>query len=198
MKYTTILILAAALSLLVVPGSPAVAENVMMSAEWAQGMCEAWNGEPGLTDNLDAWIENDEDRGYKLMRIYRRDCPESPSIQMKVARTDAGVVCVESGWVTEEELTGADYVMFAETTRWQEMGEGLYGPMKGMMTGRLKFKGPKFEAMRNMGPFSNFLLLVGKVPGTVDACPEAVEEEPAIEEVVAEPEDDSAVDEGDS
>ena len=72
--------------------------------------------------------------------------------------------------------------MFADTSRWQEMGEGLYGPMKGMMTGRLKFKGPKFEAMRNMGPFTNFLLLVGKVPGAVDSCPEMVEDEPEMEE----------------
>ena len=61
--------------------------------------------------------------------------------------------------------------MFADTTRWQEMGAGDYGPMKGMMTGRLKFEGPKFEAMRNMGPFSNFLLLVGKVPVTSKHAP---------------------------
>lgn len=158
------------------------AQTAMMSAGWAEGMCEAWNAEPGLTANLDGWIENDKDRGYKLMRIYRRDCPESPRIEMKVAKTDAGVVCVESGWATDEELTGADYVMFADTNRWQEMGAGLFGPMKGMMTGRLKFQGPKFEAMRNMGPFSNFLLLVGKVPGSTDTCPEMTEEEPVMEE----------------
>jgi hypothetical protein len=27
------------------------------------------------------------------------------------------------------------------------------------------------EAMGNMGPFSNFLLLVGKVPSSTDTCP---------------------------
>jgi hypothetical protein len=27
------------------------------------------------------------------------------------------------------------------------------------------------EAMGNMGPFENFLLLVGKVPGDVGSCP---------------------------
>ena len=37
--------------------------------------------------------------------------------------------------------------------------------------GRLGFKGPKVEAMGNMGPFSNFLLLVGKVESDVSSCP---------------------------
>jgi hypothetical protein len=32
------------------------------------------------------------------------------------------------------------------------------------------FSGPYGEAMGYMGPFTNFLLLVGKVPGG-DACP---------------------------
>ena len=44
------------------------------------------------------------------------------------------------------------------------MGKGEYGPMKAMMLGRLGFDGPMLEAMGNMGPFANFLLLVGKVP----------------------------------
>jgi putative sterol carrier protein len=43
--------------------------------------------------------------------------------------------------------------------------------MKAMMFGRLNFEGPKMEAMGNMGPFANFLLLVGKVPGDWAACP---------------------------
>ncbi len=36
---------------------------------------------------------------------------------------------------------------------------------------RLKFKGPKWEAMKNMGPFENFLLLTGKVPSDASSCP---------------------------
>jgi putative sterol carrier protein len=63
--------------------------------------------------------------------------------------------------------------MSAETARWQEMGRGEYGPMKAMMLGRLKFEGPKLEAMGNMGPFENFLLLFGKVPSDTSACPGA-------------------------
>jgi hypothetical protein len=40
-----------------------------------------------------------------------------------------------------------------------------------MSFGRLGFKGPKMEAMGNMGPFGNFLLLVGKVPADAKSCP---------------------------
>ena len=61
--------------------------------------------------------------------------------------------------------------MFAQTTRWEEMGAGKYGPMKGMMTRRLRFQGPKWEAMNNMGPFKNFLLLTGQIPGDTAICP---------------------------
>ncbi len=63
-----------------------------------------------------------------------------------------------------------DYVVYAKTMRWREMGAGEYGPMRAMMFGRLKFEGPKAEAMRVMGPFEQFLLMTGKVPSE-DACP---------------------------
>jgi putative sterol carrier protein len=61
--------------------------------------------------------------------------------------------------------------MWADSKRWQEMGIGDYGPMKAMMFGRLKFEGPKGEAMGNMAPFESFLLLMGKVPADWTACP---------------------------
>jgi putative sterol carrier protein len=51
------------------------------------------------------------------------------------------------------------------------MGKGEYGPMRAMMLGRLGFSGPMVEAMGNMAPFENFLLLVGKVPSETKACP---------------------------
>ena len=81
-------------------------------------------------------------------------------------------MCVYGGAVEAAKLeSGSDYLMSAETARWLEMGKGEYGPMKAMMLGRLGFEGPKMEAMGNMGPFENFLLLVGKVPGESAACP---------------------------
>jgi len=43
--------------------------------------------------------------------------------------------------------------------------------MRAMMFGRLKFDGPMMEAMGNMGPFANFLLLSGKVATDYSTCP---------------------------
>jgi putative sterol carrier protein len=106
------------------------------------------------------------------MQIYRADCPNSARIEMQIALKDAKAQCVYGGASRTTKLDGgADYLMWAETPRWREMGAGDYGPMKAMMFGRLHFEGPKMEAMSNMGPFENFLLLVGKVPGDWAACP---------------------------
>lgn len=45
--------------------------------------------------------------------------------------------------------------------------------MGAMMSGKLKFKGPKMEAMKVMGPFASFLRLTGKVAGNKANCPKA-------------------------
>lgn len=152
----------------------ATAAPVFMSAEWAGAACDAWNADPVLTDELGAsgWIENNKDRGYKIMQIYRLDCPESPRVELRMEPKDGKAWCVAGGPVTVETLDDdADYVMFAEDERWKQMGAGEYGPMKAMMFGRLKFEGPKWEAMKNMGPFENFLLLTGKVESDRSSCP---------------------------
>ena len=56
---------------------------------------------------------------------------------------------------------------------WTCMGEGQFGcgAMGAMMTGKLKFQGPKGKAMGVMGPFDSFLTMTGKVPGDKAACP---------------------------
>jgi hypothetical protein len=53
------------------------------------------------------------------------------------------------------------------------MGEGSFGcgAMGAMTTGKLKFSGPKGEAMGVMGPFDDFLVLTGQIGGDKDACP---------------------------
>ena len=156
---------------------PAVAPApapVLMSAAWAAQACTAWNADATLTQGLAAsgWIDNNAGRGYKVMQIYREDCAKSPRIEMRIEKKDNKAQCVYGGKVETQKLdSGVDYVMYATTTRWQEMGRGDYGPMRAMMFGRLGFEGPKFEAMGNMGPFENFLLLVGKVPGDASQCP---------------------------
>lgn len=155
-------------------GSFAVqAAPVMMSPDWASGFCEAWNKDPVLTQKLaeSGWIKNDKGRGYKVMQVYREDCKDSPRIELKVSEKDGKVICTHGGKAETKLDSSADYLMWAETKRWQEMGKGEYGPKWAMFTQRLHFDGPMGEAMGNMGPFENFLLLVGKVPGDAASCP---------------------------
>ncbi len=144
----------------------------LMSADWAAAACQQWNRTPTLTDELaEKWIKNDGGRGYKVMQMYRTECGETTKVEMKIQARDGKAMCTYGGKVQTANLDmGKDYVMHAETKRWREMGAGEYGPMRAMMFGRLKFDGPKGEAMSVMGPFEAFLLIPGKVPGE-DACP---------------------------
>jgi cell division protein FtsA len=92
-------------------------------------------------------------------------------IELRVAEQDGKALCVYGGKAESKLDTDVDYLMWADTPRWIEMGKGEYGPMRAMFFQRLRFDGPMGEAMGNMGPFESFLLLVGKVPGDVTACP---------------------------
>ncbi len=155
-------------------GSASAAEPILMSGDWGPAACAAWNTDAVLTKELaeSGWIANDKGRGYKVMQVFRKDCGDTPTVELRVAVQDGEARCVYGGAVETAALDkGADYVMSADTGRWLEMGEGKYGPMKAMMLGRLSFTGPYGEAMGNMGPFANFLLLVGKVPARSDSCP---------------------------
>ncbi len=147
----------------------------LMSVDYIKQFCAAWNADETMTVGLatSGWIDNDGDKGFKIIQLYRSDCPDSPHVEMQFERSkDDKAVCVYAGGVENPELDrSADYEMFAETDRWIEIGRGDYGPMKAMMFGRLKFKGPKIEAMGNMGPFKNFLLLFGKFPSDSKVCP---------------------------
>jgi putative sterol carrier protein len=175
-----VLLCSAALSLPVVTmaaeeKSPAAADQpVFMSADWAAKACEAWNADAVLTGELakSGWIANDAKRGFKVIQIYRGDCKDSPWVELRLAKKDGKAQCVYGGKLeTAKLVSDADYVMHAETKRWGEMGKGEYGPMRAMMFGRLKFSGPMMEAMGNMGPFENFLLLTGKIPSDTTSCP---------------------------
>ncbi|HMM47601.1 MAG TPA: SCP2 sterol-binding domain-containing protein [Thiobacillaceae bacterium] len=144
----------------------------MMSAEWTAQACDAWNKDATLTTGLaDKWIQNDKGRGHKIIHLYRTDCGEATKTEMKIAARDGKAMCVYGGAVQNSQMDHAvDYTMHATTERWNEMGAGQYGPMRAMMLGRLKFTGPKMEAMSVMGPFEAFLRLPGKIPGDA-ACP---------------------------
>ena len=157
--------------LISVTGATAAEEMVFMSEPWAGAACEAWNESESLTTGLVKWMENDLDRGYKVIQIYRMDCEESPKVELRLENVDGKVQCTWSGLAESELVAKADYLMFAQTARWEEMGAGKYGPMKAMMFRRLRFQGPKMEAMNNMGPFKDFLLLTGEVPSDTAVCP---------------------------
>ncbi len=104
--------------------------------------------------------------------MYRTDCPDSPRVELRFNKKDGKAMCGYGGAVETKNLDlSADYIMSAATPRWLEMGKGEYGPFKAMMFGRLKFEGPKMEAMGNMGPFGAFLRIVGKVPSDSSKCP---------------------------
>jgi putative sterol carrier protein len=156
-----------------VAATPAAAAPVLMSADWARETCSAWNKDPVLTDKLveSGWIKNDRGRGFKVMQVYRSNCGDKPTAEMRVALKDGKAMCIYGGAPQSSLDSSADYVMKADTERWVEMGKGEYGPMKAMMLGRLGFDGPMMEAMGNMAPFENFLLLVGKVASETAACP---------------------------
>jgi putative sterol carrier protein len=152
----------------------AYAAPVMMSADWAKAACAAWNGDAVLTQGLvkSEWVKNDKGRGYKLLHVYRTDCKDSKPVELRIATKGPQARCVYGGAVENAKLDDdADYLMHAWTSRWVEMGKGEYGPTKAMFLGRLEFEGPMLEAMGNMGPFENFLLLVGKVQSETGSCP---------------------------
>jgi putative sterol carrier protein len=152
------------------------AAPVFMSGEWAADACKAWNADKGLTEELkkSGWVENHKDRGQKVMQIYRLECKNSPRVEMHIADKDGKATCIYGGWAKTDPAKldkSVDYVMFANDENWKRMGEGKDGPMKAMMFRRLKFKGPKMEAMGNMGPFAGFLELTGKVESDRSSCP---------------------------
>ena len=144
----------------------------LMSAEWAAQACQYWNTSHALTTELAVrWAPNDAGRGYKVIHMYRTDCGEASKVEMTISTKGGKTTCAYGGKMQHASLNyDVDYLMNAETKRWHEMGNGEYGPMRAMLFGRLKFQGPKGEAMKVMGPFEQFLLIPGKVPGD-DSCP---------------------------
>src|SRR5512143_1065360 len=102
------------------------AAPVMMSADWAKDACAAWNMDPVLTQKLvdSGWVKNDKGRGYKIMQVYRTDCGDKPTAEMRVALKDGKAACVYGGAPQAASPdSGADYVMKAKTVRWVEMGK---------------------------------------------------------------------------
>ncbi|AAC06410.1 SCP2 sterol-binding domain-containing protein [Aquifex aeolicus] len=147
----------------------AFAKPVFMDAEWAKQFCEVWNNTPELVEKLgksESWTEVPE----RKLFLYRKDCGPEKQIQLTIKNENGRAVCVYGGW-KKDEKTDNDFLMYADTKRWLEMGRKEYGPMKAMLFGRLKFEGPRFVAMKNMGPFEAFLDKIDEVEADTSRCP---------------------------
>ena len=146
-----------------------------MDKTWAKDMCNAWNNSSELTTGLAKWSTNNKDRGYKLIQIYRTQCDTKSKIQLNIINKDGKAMCVYGGKPDGKKVdTDVDYIMNASDEDWTCMGKGSFGcgAMGAMMSGKLKFEGPKGEAMTVMGPFGSFLELTGSVAGTKsETCP---------------------------
>lgn len=149
-----------------------------MDAAWAKAACDAWNANSTLTSGLVntdgySWAGNDNKRGYKLIQMYRTPCGDSSKVQLNITVQGDKATCVYGGAPDGKKMDyDYDYLMHATDEDWTCMGEGKFGcgAMGAMMSGKLKFTGPKVEAMKVMSPFENFLQLTGKVPGTKTEC----------------------------
>ncbi len=156
--------------------SPLAAQAAFMDAEWAKKACDAWNQSETLTTELagEDWMANNGGRGYKLVQMYRTECGEATKVQLTIEDRDGKAMCTYGGKPDGKAFDKKkDYLMHAKDKHWTCIGAGKFGcgAMGAMTTGKLKFTGPKMEAMGVMEPFGAFLLLTGKVAGDKGACP---------------------------
>lgn len=156
--------------------APLAANAAFMDSDWAQKACDGWNASDTLTTELagEAWMDNNGDRGYKLVQMYRSECGEDTMIQLTIEPKDGKAMCTYGGKPDGKAFNKKfDYVMNAKDKHWTCIGAGKFGcgAMGAMSTGKLKFKGPKMEAMNVMGPFGSFLRLTGEISGDKGACP---------------------------
>ena len=154
--------------------SSAVATE-FMDKTWAKNTCDAWNKNSTLTIELAKWSTNNKDRGYKLIQIYRTQCDTKSKIQLNIINKDGKAICEYGGKPDGKKVDyDVDYLMHASDEDWTCMGKASFGcgAMGAMMSGKLKFTGPKMEAMSVMGPFGAFLELTGSVEGIKSqTCP---------------------------
>ncbi|KAA6183866.1 sterol-binding protein [Thiohalocapsa marina] len=149
---------------------------VFMDADWAAQACKAWNANATLTTELggDRWAANDAGRGFKTIQMYREACGPDSKVEISITNQDGKAICSRGGAVENKTPNyKVDYLMHATDEHWACMGKGGFGcgAMGAMMSGKLKFSGPKGEAMGVMGPFNGFLKLTGEVPGDMESCP---------------------------
>lgn len=160
------------LAALLATASASAQAEVFMSDAWAKKACSAWNNNGTLTGELAKWATNDKGTGFKTIQMYRDGCGAGSTVEIKIEGKDGKAMCTYGGAVTNKSPNfGKDYLMHATDENWTCMGKGECKAMGAMMTGKLKFQGPKMEAMGVMGPFNSFLALTGTVGGDKGSCP---------------------------
>ena len=57
-----------------------------------------------LTSKLaeSGWVKNDRGRRFKVMQVYRTDCGDRPSAELRVALKDGKAMCVYGGAARDE------------------------------------------------------------------------------------------------
>ena len=81
------------------------AAPVFMSNDWAGQACSAWNEDDGLTTGLAGdWISNDAGRGYKVIQIYRTDCPGEKKVELTIVKEEGKAKCSYGGPVEHQDL----------------------------------------------------------------------------------------------
>ncbi|MCL7743735.1 SCP2 sterol-binding domain-containing protein [Guyparkeria hydrothermalis] len=155
--------------------SAAVNADTFMGEKWAEAMCEEWNQTETLVSDLsgDTWAANTSDKGYKVIQMYRDECGAETRVELRIEDQEGKAMCTYGGAAKTASLNeDSDYLMHATDEDWRCMGEGSFGcgAMGSMMSGKLKFDGPKMEAASVVEPFNAFLKMTGEVEGS-EQCP---------------------------
>ncbi|RMA96160.1 SCP2 sterol-binding domain-containing protein [Hydrogenothermus marinus] len=154
---------------LIATASFSFAQPAFMSPEYAKEFCDLWNKTPELTEGLAKWAKNiKEGKEYRSIQFYRSDCggPEK-AVEVHIIPKDGKAICVYGGKAVDPN---PDFQMYATDENWNSLARGEFGFMGMGIMSKMTFKGSKWEAMQNMGPFKAFLLNLGKVPHT-NQCP---------------------------
>jgi len=145
--------------------SMAVATTLILATAANAGMAEnISNGfnASGTPAKLVAsgWASNNGGKGYKILHIVATDTKKS--VELQIDGTGKSIKAMDN---TNPKMNyDYDYKMSSDMKGWAEMGTGENGPMYHMtpVIGALSFDGPMVEAMKNMGPFADFLVIIGK------------------------------------
>ena len=126
----------------------------------AQQMADEFNNSSTPSELVaSGWAINDGGKGYKVLQVVVKDA--NVAAEMHIDNNGKAVAAFDS-IKTSNPNFDVDYLMSADMEDWADMGTGKSGPMYHMTFGGLSFKGPMGEAMGNMGPFSSFLINIGK------------------------------------